>query len=125
MRKSFVRLVDNIQVDKIDTRELYEEASKHSGKKDTIILNQDNLYRWMVNSVRHCHSNYEDGLCNLHKINCTDNEYHMYKNAVLDRISYEYPNLLDECNKQKEPINMVKIIKKKRNSNGKKRKRKM
>ena len=32
----------------------------------------------------------------------------------LDKISYEYPNLEDECAKQKEPIKMVKVIKKKK-----------
>ena len=45
----------------------------------------------------------------------------MYKNAVLDKISHEYPNLAEECNKQKEPINMVKIITKKRVKDGKRK----
>ena len=121
MRKKFVKLINNIQVDKIDTRELYDEASNQSRKDDKTILNQDNVYRWMVNAVRHSHTNYEEGLDKLHRYNYTENEYHMYKNAVLNKISHEYPNLAEECNKQKEPINMVKIITKKRIKNGKRK----
>ena len=71
----------------------------------------------MVNTVRHSHSSYEGGLKELHKLNNSEVEYNLYKNAVLDKISYEYPNLEDECTKQKEPIKMVKVIKKKKRGN--------
>lgn len=114
MRKNFVKIVDSIEIDKINTRELYDEAVKQSRSEDPVILNQDTLYRWMVNTVRHSHSSYEVGLKELHKLNNSEVEYNLYKNAVLDKISYEYPNLEDECIKQKEPIKMVKVIKKKK-----------
>jgi hypothetical protein len=127
MRKSFVRVVESIEVEKVNTRDLYEEAIKQTNKNDTTILNQDNVYRWMVNSVRHSHSNYERGLKRLNELNHSQNEYHLYKNAVLDRISHEYPNLADECDRQKDPIPIVTIVDNKiqttrRNKNVKRRK---
>ena len=120
MRKNFVKIVDSIEIDKINTRELYDEAVKQSRSEDPVILNQDTLYRWMVNTVRHSHSSYEGGLKELHKLNNSEVEYNLYKNAVLDKISYEYPNLEDECTKQ---IKIVKVRKKKRGKKNGRRKR--
>ena len=116
--KSLNELIDSIEVDIIDTRELYEEAVNQSHKKDKTILNQDNVYRWMVNSVRHAHSNYNKSIKELHRNpDFVQDNYHLYKNAVLNRISILYPNLIDECNNQKETIFMVELIKERRNKN--------
>lgn len=111
MRKKFMKLVNNIIVDEIGIRNLYDQAIINNSENSKIELPEDVIYRWMVNTVRHDYTNYEQGLKQIHKLNYDEFCYRMYKNAVLDKISSTYPNLSEECDKQKNPVEMVTKIK--------------
>lgn len=115
MRKKFMKLVNNIIVDDIGVRNIYDQAIINNGKDDKIELPENVVYRWMVNTIRHDYTNYEQGIKQIHKLNYDELSYRMYKNAVLDKISSVYPNLSEECNNQKNPVVMV--TKKKRSDN--------
>ena len=57
--------------------------------------------RWMVNYVRHNLTSYDNVLYDMSgKVGCHE-EYHRYKEAVLDKIAETYPLLAEECEDQK------------------------
>lgn len=114
MRKKFVKLVNNITVDEIGIRNLYDKAIANNGDPK-LELPEDVAYRWMVNTIRHEYTNYEQGLKQIHKLKCDELNYQMYKNAVLDKISSTYPNLSEECYKQKNLVEMVTKVKRSNN----------
>ena len=99
------KLINDIQIEKVDTRTIYDEATANH---DDLIYNQRDVYRWMVNVVRHNHTNYDT---TLNKTYHNTKQYKQYKNAVLSKISIAYPNLKDECNNQSNTVKMIRIVK--------------
>lgn len=108
---NFNDLIRNINVDKdLDFRTLYDEAMKYINKHNSIELNQDLVYRAIVNRLRHSHTEYNKGLKSIYKMHNTDIYYNMYKNYVLYNIETEYPAVKEECDRQKHKILMAKCI---------------
>lgn len=59
--------------------------------------------RWMVNYIRHNLTVYDRDLYDMRGKVGVHEGYQSYKNAVLDKIAEAYPNLAEECERQKSP----------------------
>lgn len=105
-------ILDNIKVYKdINIREIYDEAVLHYVDEQPIEIKEYNMYRVLVNNIRHSHTNYEDNLKDVYKAGSNNKYYPMYKNQVLKEISNQYPYLKEECDKQKRREIIAKKIK--------------
>lgn len=114
------KIIDMIQVydEALSLNEVYEEVRKllvnlHQDIND---LSQNNLEAMMVNYIRHENTSYDEILNTMDKVyrqapayekNMT---YHMMRNAVLSKIAKVYPSLQDQCNKQKWPIVLYRVV---------------
>lgn len=105
----YYSIINNTKVNNnINLRDALDNALKYEYDENTPIeFKEYNINRIMVNSIRHDYSNYELGLKQVHKLNLPEDMYFRYKNIVLDQISYQYPFLKDECERQKHNVNMV------------------
>ena len=109
----FNNIIQNIEIEpNHDLREIFDSALNYQypEAERPIEFREHNIKRIMVNSIRHKYSNYEDGLRKIHKLNMHEDIYYRYKNIVLNQISQKYPFLSDECESQKNSVNMVKLI---------------
>lgn len=106
----FNKIINNLTLDdNIDLREAYDSTMSFNKTKTRIEINIRDADRFMVNSIRHNCSNYDNYLKYVYKLDKKDNVYYnLYKNNVLRLISERYPNLSDECNRQATKIKMIK-----------------
>lgn len=93
-------------------REILDSALsyQYADAERPIEFRERDIKRYMVNSIRHNYSNYEDGLKQIYKLKMHEDMYYKYKNIVLNQISEKYPFLKDECESQKHKLVMVRII---------------
>lgn len=105
----YINIINNTNIQKTNYRDIFDGAVKFVYTEDKVEYNESQVDKLMVNYIRHSLSNYDNNLKNA-KMHRTIKDYNLYKNSVLDKISYEYPFLSDECNKQKEKVNMVNIL---------------
>lgn len=107
--------IDHIDIpNNLDFRSIYNQSVIFNLHKTPTLIPEKTLYRFIVNEIRHSESNYEQTLRFINKCvkSSKDNTYYyQYKNAVLDKIGYIYPELQDECNRQKSRVDMVCIKK--------------
>lgn len=100
-RVDFITLQDRTLCEK---RDWYEyQAAIRNRIEDISVENADmpTKLRWMVNYVRHNLTKYDEDLYSISgKVSC-HTEYGIYKNAVLDKIADVYPELVEECMRQK------------------------
>lgn len=113
--KQFRSITDSIKIDKyLSIRDIYNFAQVYvNGQSELPIeVREHDLKNIMVNYIRHNLIHYSEGLRQVKSINnkYEQDNYVMYKNAVLDKISKEYPFLSIACKNQKRPLNIV-IIK--------------
>lgn len=109
----FNDIIQNIEIEiNHNLREIFDSALdyQYSEAEKPIEFREDNIKRFMVNSIRHEYSNYEDGLKQIHRLKMHEDIYFRYKNIVLNHIAQEYPFLEDECKSQKTKVRMVKIV---------------
>lgn len=104
----FIHIINNTNIENIDYRSIFDGAVEYAYNDSKVEYNESQVDKLMVNYIRHSLSNYDSNLRNA-KMHRTIKDYNLYKNSVLDKISYMYPFLRDECNKQKEKVNMVNI----------------
>ena len=64
-------------------------------------VDKQTMKRWMVNYIRHNLLEYDEDIYDMHGKVGISGEYIRYKNAVLDKIAEVYPELQDECERQK------------------------
>lgn len=62
---------------------------------------EETVRRWMVNHIRHNMTEYDSALLTVNGKVGKDEAYRKFKNIVLDKIAEEYPELAEECKKQK------------------------
>lgn len=111
--EKFNKIIQNIKINTDNNlRDIFDSAVsfQYSTSDKPIEYNERNIKRIMVNSIRHDYSNYEDGLKQVHRLKMEEDIYFRYKNIILNCISIQYPFLKDECERQKNNINMVNII---------------
>ena len=71
---------------------------------DAATADSQTQYRWMVNYARHNLTSYDEILYAMSgKVGC-HTEYHVYRDAVLDKIAQTYPELAYECEIQKTKL---------------------
>lgn len=104
--------ISNITIDQIDVRDIYDQAMRYHYHKPVVEVNESTIQRLMVNVIRHDHTNYENYLKKIHKLRKCKKElsYSIYKNEILREIANQYPSLSEECNHQKNMVQMVKVI---------------
>lgn len=110
----FNTIIQNIRIEQnYDLRDIFNNALsyQYNESERPIIFKENDIKRFMVNSIRHNYSNYEDGLKQIHRLKMHEDIYFRYKNIVLNKISEMYPFLYDECKSQKHDVYMVDIIK--------------
>lgn len=106
-----LQLLDIEDVSK-NMRKIFDGAINYGNTRAEapIEFKEAKVKRLMVNQIRHCNSNYNQQLKQIYNIDrSTECQYHLYKNIVLDRIGNACPYLKDECSRQKQKINMVRI----------------
>ena len=106
-----LQLLDIEDVSK-NMRKIFDGAINYGNTRaeELIEFKEAKVKRLMVNQIRHCNSNYNQQLKQIYNIDrSTSCQYHLYKNIVLDRIGNVCPYLKDECSRQKQKINMVRI----------------
>ena len=111
----FNKIVNNINLSDKSIREFYDEALSYSFEynEEPLYLQEDNIKRTLVNSLRH--NNIFDYDKDINKINKIDKKnkdmnYKLYKNKVLNKIGEKYPFLEEECIKQMNAVDMVTYI---------------
>lgn len=62
---------------------------------------EETVRRWMVNHIRHNMTEYDSALLIVNGKVGKDEAYRKFKNIVLDKIAEAYPELAEECEKQK------------------------
>lgn len=103
-------IMDSIIIDTKDYRDVLDNAIEFRFGKTKESYNENYLRAIMVNEIRHRCSNYNMLVRKVSRIHRSNNDYKQFKNSVLDKISKDYPLLKKDCNVQKIPNNMVKII---------------
>lgn len=102
-----------------DIRHVLDDALSYytTIPEEQLEFKECDLKHIMVNHIRHNNSSYELHLRNINNIGCnTEHRYNnnisykMYRNAVLDSIARTYPFLKEECDQQKQKVNMVTIV---------------
>lgn len=105
----FNNILNNISINQdIDLREVYDSTMKYNNSED-LELSKRTMYRYLVNAIRHNYTNYDDNLKRVYRLdknNCV--YYKIYKNNILDLIADKYPELSDECDRQKTTLKMIK-----------------
>ena len=113
--------IDNISIDSSrNVRSILDDALEFNNmaSDDKLVYREREVKHYMVNHIRHSATSYEIVLKTIHRVSAPQDfqtrelNYHMYKNAILERISQAYPFLKSECDAQKYKINMVKIKRK-------------
>lgn len=106
-------LMDSVTIDdNIDYRIILDTAIefKYGKSNSKYEYGEKELGAIMVNQVRHCYTNYNSLVNKSGRIYRSNNDYRQFKNSVLDKISRSYPLLKDDCDRQKIPNNMVRVI---------------
>lgn len=112
----FNRIHNNMVVEEKPVREFYDNSSERLRCKAEhgVFLQEDDIKRILVNSIRHTGSTYDRDMKIVHQLDRRipgDTYYKRYKNMVLNEIAEKYPFLKDECENQKYKIQMVRIVK--------------
>ena len=107
--QKFSKMLRNTEVESVDNiRDIYDDALRYNFKSSEapLELQEEKIDRIMVNQIRHKKSTY---MRNLWYANRMPNKtyYKRFKNVVLTQISYKYPFLSDECDRQKRKVPMV------------------
>ena len=113
------KYLNNINIKSESMRKYFNELQEHRGwcSEQPIKLRERSIINGLVNSIRHNAFTYNSDIKKIRKLNTrNNNNYVQYKNAVLEKIALEYPSLREECDRQKKPLNLVKVIKKKGNN---------
>ena len=108
----FNKIINDIKLDdNINLRKAYDDTLSFNKTRNRIELSIRDVNRFMVNSIRHNCSNYDNNLKYVYRLDKKDTSYYnLYKNNILRLISERYPNLSDECKRQATEIKMIKNI---------------
>ena len=103
----FLSILNSIDVNNDKgLRDIFNDALnyEYTGSEIPLEFKEQNIQRIIVNSIRHSHSNYEEGLKEVHRLKASEDMYFLYKTVVLEKIALEYPELQDECERQKQNL---------------------
>ena len=114
-RERFDKLISEIDVEVVPLSQLrkeaicfklYENARRNRYCDDPAEAPEGTMQRWMVNQVRHCHTDYDAALfAGKGEVGIGDERFR-YKLAVLGKIAEAYPQLAAECKSQSEQVSI-------------------
>lgn len=115
LRAAMDEFIESIKIEKVDIdvlrtaaieaqQDWYYEQYYMRGKgyvKDAYSADEDTVKRWMVNFVRHEMTTYDEQLYYMKGKVGVHDMYEEIHNLILDKIAVVYPELAQECEKQK------------------------
>ena len=86
-----------------DQQDHYDYLAARYGYYDkyTYGADRETVERWMVNYIRHNLTDYDDDLLTLYRKTGKHKAYLLYYGAIMDKIEEVYPELKEECQRQK------------------------